>query len=181
MQAGAHLVVVVVLAAALIASCGGGDDASPRPSGAPAPSPAPAPRPPIVGVDEVASPPRPSRFIRTVDARCRQINRTGAAAAAARSLADHAAAARRERIVLQRLLSAVRRVRVPRGDRETMRRYRRALADQVLLDRRIERAARSRDAQAVAVGLRHNAFNRARRTQLARSIGLSSCLYGRRR
>ena len=61
-----------------------------------------------------------------------------------------------------------------------MRGYRRALSDQILIARRIERAAGVPDPQAVAVGLRHNRFNQARRRQFARRLGLSSCLYGRR-
>jgi len=179
MRVRAHLLAAAVLAAALLASCGGDDDAGGRSSTQPAQAPAPTARPPIVGRGAAGAPPQASRFVRTLNARCRQINRGVQQAGAATALPDVAAAARRERRVLRRLLRAVRSARAPREDRAAMRDYRRALADQILLHQRIERAAQAGDRQALGVGLRHVTFNRVRRTQLARDVGLSSCLYGR--
>lgn len=120
----------------------------------------------------------PPEFVRAVNARCRGVPRAPAAPSETSLLARRAAQARAERRQLERLLRTLRTLRAPAAAQPAIRRYRRALIDQIFLDRRIERAAAAQDAQSVEIGLRQNRFNRMRRTQIARRLGLGRCLYG---
>jgi hypothetical protein len=62
------------------------------------------------------------------------------------------------------------------GTKGRFSKYLKTLDDQILLDRRIARAARADDGQSITVGLHQNQLNRNRRTQIARDLHLSRCL-----
>lgn len=135
---------------------------------------------PVVGAGEANDPvpPLSARVVRELNRRCCGARASTAVASAG---GGRATEARRNRAALQRLRHALARARIPVAARRRLRGYQRALRAEIYLDRRIERAARARDTQSVAVGLAQNRFNRATRTRAARRLGLGRCLYGRSR
>lgn len=117
-----------------------------------------------------------SPFVRKVNLVCEGVSRAPIVprtqpnlALRAGNMSEHA----RWLAMLQRRLV---RVRAPKAEAKRFKTYLVRLQNQILLDRRIARAAREGDRQAVAIGLSQNEFNRDRRSRIARELGFSDCL-----
>lgn len=179
------LCAVAALGPAVLAGCGGDADESAG-GGGPAPQPgAPAPPASGVGGGGASGAPEPMtrahlRFVRRVDAACRSVAVQPVVVGRAVGL-ERAKLLARERLWLRQLARALRTIRAPREDQERMRRYRRALRSQILLDGILANGLRAEDGEGgrpgVEAGERQNGFNRAARTTLARRLDFSRCLF----
>jgi hypothetical protein len=115
-------------------------------------------------------------FVRKVNLLCERVGRAPLIPRAQRDVARRADNMSEHAGWLAILRRHLLRVHAPAAQADRFRTYLVKLEHEILLDRRIARAARAEDRQAVAIGLSQNEFNRDRRSRIARKLGFSACL-----
>lgn len=175
---------VLVTSALAMVACGSddGNDSAQQLKARSRPA-APAPSPPSVGGGAPAPSPGPQRavrqFRRGVNERCEDAG-TVARVSASAGLDDRRQEMERELRGLDRLKEALADVEAPtRKLTKLMGRYLRRLDAQILLDRRIARAAKAGDSHSVEIGMSQNEYNREARNHVVEAAGFGGCLRAR--
>jgi hypothetical protein len=181
-----------LVAAALLPSCSSGGSAGvAQDSAQPAVSVgAPVGHAPPSRFPDFASPvlpnthsvgPRPpadvplDQFRRTVNAACAPVGRPPPVSPS-QPLPERATEMDHEADRLEKISRRLVALQLPTPVPPSFQTYLDTLKNEILLDRRIARAARANDRQAVGLGLQQNGYNRNRRSTIAADLQLSHCL-----